>query len=103
MASYSELKNIEEQNIERESLTQDEAEDGPFLSTTARRNQISRWSTWLAWYQRHWPAIIVHMGLLAVNVLIVSVYATKGPSAPSFQMNPVMRHSRYHRKPFSVF
>ncbi|KAI0100221.1 hypothetical protein GGR51DRAFT_564247 [Nemania sp. FL0031] len=90
MGSYSELKNTEEQKTGRDSFAQDEAEDGPFLGTAFPSHQMSRWGTWSEWYQRHWLAFVAHLGLLAVNVLIVTVYARKGPLGWPIEIEPVM-------------
>ncbi|KAI1117594.1 hypothetical protein F5Y14DRAFT_354980 [Nemania sp. NC0429] len=93
MGSYSKLKSAEEHKMERESLAQDEAEDGPFLVTTTRSSQMSSLGTWSARCQRYWTIIVIHLGLLAVNVLIVSIYAEKVSLIPSLKIDPIMSNN----------
>lgn len=82
--------------MERESLAQYEAEDSPFLGTSTRSGQMSSWDTWSARYQRYWAIVVIHLGLLAVNVLIVSIYAGKVSLTPSHGIDPIMGNSRCH-------
>ncbi|KAI8623073.1 hypothetical protein F5Y19DRAFT_459850 [Xylariaceae sp. FL1651] len=110
MASYSELKNIEEQKSERDSLTtQEESEDGLYLAASTRWNQVSRCNTLLAWYRRNYAIIATHLALLAVNLVIVTLYATKGSFAsqpclmqPIMASNPIKDRIHYELHNFEL-
>jgi hypothetical protein len=99
MALYSELKSVEEQT----SLSPDnisDSEDNRWLSDTVRWSQIPYWRAWKASFKQHWPAILIHLGLLAINILIVTVYASKGSLTSKCDMNPILDQSKYSNNQF---
>ncbi|KAI1815062.1 hypothetical protein GGS20DRAFT_364073 [Poronia punctata] len=97
MASYSKLNDAEKQEVEqeRESIGRDgaESESNYLISTTARWGGMSHWRVWSTWLQIHWPSIVAHLGLLSLNLIIVTLYAARGSITASGEVDNIPKQN----------